>query len=114
MPILLWRFLLMYPCARRVGSADPTNQSENRSDVRSLVSRRKRLLGYMVLQPVPTYQPGYPAAQPALTRRMVLPGVPDVRTHGSLWPAEKASIDAHVSHLSMFRERASTVYHNTE
>ena len=28
----------MYPCARRVGSADPTNQSENRSDVRSLVS----------------------------------------------------------------------------
>ena len=53
----------MYPCARRVGSADPTNQSENRSDVRSLVSRRKRLLGYMVLQPVASCQPGYPATQ---------------------------------------------------
>jgi hypothetical protein len=53
----------MYPCARRVGSADPTNQSENRSDVRSLVSRRKRLLGYVVLQPVAFCQPGYPAAE---------------------------------------------------
>ena len=51
----------MYPCARRVGSADPTNQSEDRSDVRSLVPRRKRLLGYMVLQPVASCQMGYAA-----------------------------------------------------
>ena len=56
----VWLFP-MYPCARRVGSADPTNQSEDRSDVRSLVSRRKRLLGYMVLQPVASCQMGYPA-----------------------------------------------------
>ena len=52
----------MYPSARRVGSADPTNQSEDRSDVRSLVPRRQRLLGYMVLQPVASCQTGYPAA----------------------------------------------------
>ena len=91
MPILLWRFLLMYPCARRVGSADPTNRSENRSDVRSLVSRRKRLLGYVVLQPVAFCQPGYPTAQTRSDEEWVMPRAPNVRTRGSLWPAEKAA-----------------------
>ena len=62
-PLFCGGLFPMYPCARRVGSADPTNQSEDRSDVRSLVSRRKRLLGYVVLQPVASCQPGYPAAQ---------------------------------------------------
>ena len=51
-PFFCCWFVPMYPCARRVGSADPTNQSENRSDVRSPDFPRKRLLGYMVLQAV--------------------------------------------------------------
>ena len=102
----------MYPCARRVGSADPTNQSENRSDVRSLVSRRKRLLGYVVLQPVAFCQPGYPATQ-------TLSDEEDGHAQGPLMsvpvdpygPRRRRRVDAHVSRpLGVHVNAHSSVY----
>ena len=70
------------------------------------ISRRKRLLGYMVLQPVASCQMGYPAAHTSSDEEvghaqgplMIVPMDP-------LWPAEKASrdyVNAKLSHLSVF------------
>ena len=72
----------MYPCARRVGSADPTNQSENRSNVRSLDSPPQtltRLHGSAACVHMPDGLPCDACHLDHIARSC--PGAPDVRTH---------------------------------